>query len=52
MGLSTVRQMPEEQGAFAVDLLLGELEGETPLRTPPVQPHELIQRASTGPAPR
>lgn len=52
MGLTTVRQMPEEQGAFAVELLLGELEGETPLRTPPVQPHELIQRTSTGPPPR
>ncbi len=52
MGLTTVRQMPEEQGAFAVDLLLGELEGETPLRTPPVQPHELVERSSTGPVPR
>lgn len=52
MGLSTVRQMPEEQGAFAVDLLLGELAGKAPMLTPPVQPHELIQRTSTGRAPR
>ncbi|WP_323960034.1 LacI family DNA-binding transcriptional regulator [Arthrobacter sp. JZ12] len=51
MGLTTVRQMPEEQGAFAVDLLLGELAGQTPLLTPPAQPHELILRSSTGPVP-
>lgn len=49
MGLTTIRQMPEEQGALAVDLLLAELEGESPLREPPVQPHELVTRTSTGP---
>lgn len=52
MGLTTVRQTPEEQGAFAAELLLGELGGKAPLHTPPTQPHLLIQRASTGPAPR
>lgn len=51
MGLTTVRQMPEEQGAFAVDLLLGELGGRAPLLTPPTQPHELILRSSTGAVP-
>ncbi|NJC20942.1 DNA-binding LacI/PurR family transcriptional regulator [Arthrobacter pigmenti] len=51
MGLTTVRQVPEEQGAFAADLLLGELEGRTPLQCPPTQPHTLVERASTGPAP-
>ena len=52
MGLTTVRQVPEEQGAFASYLLLWELEGALPVLNPPTQPHELIQRASTGPAPR
>lgn len=52
MGLTTVRQSPEEQGAFAVDVLLGELAGKQPLYAPPPQPHELILRTSTGPAPR
>lgn len=52
MGVTTVRQNPEEQGAFAAELLLGELEGAVPVLTPPTQPHELIQRTSTGPAPR
>ena len=52
MGLTTVRQRPEEQGAFAAELLLGELEGALPVLNPPTQPHELIQRTSTGPARR
>lgn len=51
MGLTTVRQTPEEQGASAAELLLSELEGVPPVQNPPTQPHELIQRASTGPAP-
>ncbi len=49
MGLTTVRQMPEDQGAFAAELLLGELGGRPPLQVPPTQPHELIPRRSTGP---
>lgn len=52
MGLTTVRQMPEEQGAYAAGLLLAELEGEPPVQNPPTQPHTLILRSSTGPAPR
>ncbi|MHA7263075.1 LacI family DNA-binding transcriptional regulator [Arthrobacter sp. TMN-37] len=52
MGLTTMRQKPEEQGAFAAGILLGELQGLPPAEVIPVQPHELILRGSTGPAPR
>ncbi|MFP5315915.1 MAG: LacI family DNA-binding transcriptional regulator [Actinomycetes bacterium] len=49
MGLTTVRQMPEEQGAYAAELMLAELEGKKLKSGPVTQPHELIERASTGP---
>lgn len=51
MGLTTIRQHPEEQGAFAAGLLLGELLTGAPADYPPVRPHALVERASTGPAP-
>lgn len=52
MGLTTIRQDPEEQGAYAAGLLLAELEGMPPLLCPPPQPHTLIRRGSTAPPPR
>lgn len=51
MGLTTVRQKPEEQGAFAAELLLDELGGKAPMLCPPTQPHALVRRTSTGPVP-
>lgn len=51
MGLTTIRQSPEEQGAYAADLLLGELAGRPALTSPRPRPHQLILRASTGPPP-
>lgn len=51
MGLTTVRQSPEDQGSYAAELLLGELQGAPRLATPPFQPHELIIRRSTAPPP-
>ncbi len=51
MGLTTIRQNPEEQGAFAAGVLLGELQGQPPAVEVPVQPHQLLVRGSTGPAP-
>lgn len=52
MGLTTVRQDPGDQGAFAADLLLGELLRHEPAEYPPSRPHVLIERASTGPVRR
>ena len=49
MGLTTIRQDPGEQGAFAADLLLGELLGSAPAGYPPSHPHLLVERRSTGP---
>lgn len=50
MGLTTIRQDPEDQGAFAADLLLGELLRREPAVYPPSRPHTLIHRRTTGPA--
>lgn len=49
MKLTTIRQCPDEQGAYATDLLLAELEGAPPLAVPKPRPHELIIRNSTAP---
>ena len=49
MGLTTVRQRPDQQGAYAARLLLAELQGKARLDVPRVQPHELVVRASTAP---
>ena len=49
LGLTTIRQNPEEQGAYAADLLLAELEGGAPVAAPAPRPHELIIRTSTAP---
>ncbi|HET8795547.1 MAG TPA: LacI family DNA-binding transcriptional regulator [Arthrobacter sp.] len=49
-GLTTIRQRPDEQGAFAAGMLLAELAG-APRAQPPVQPHELIVRKTTAPPP-
>lgn len=51
MGLTTIRQRPDEQGAYAAELLLAELQGKARLDVPRIQPHELVVRASTGPPP-
>lgn len=51
MGLTTVRQMPEEQGAYAAELMLAALEGKSWPENPLTQPHELILRSSTARAP-
>lgn len=48
MGLTTIRQDPEDQGAFAADLLLGELTRGAAADYPPSRPHALVERASTG----
>ncbi|MHA7293141.1 LacI family DNA-binding transcriptional regulator [Arthrobacter sp. HLT1-21] len=52
LGLTTIRQSPEEQGAYAADLLLAELEGGTPAAAPAPRPHKLIIRTSTAPPSR
>jgi LacI family repressor for deo operon, udp, cdd, tsx, nupC, and nupG len=49
MGLTTIRQDPEDQGAFAADLLLGELLSNQPAEYPPSRPHALVERQTTGP---
>ncbi|MFC3298123.1 LacI family transcriptional regulator [Arthrobacter agilis] len=49
MGLTTVRQDPEDQGAFAADILLGELLRDQPADYPPSRPHLLVERGTTGP---
>jgi len=49
LGLTTIRQSPEEQGAFAADLLLAELEGGVTVADPAPRPHKLIIRSSTAP---
>ena len=49
MGLTTIRQDPEDQGAFAADLLLGELLRNEPADYPPSRPHALVERATTAP---
>lgn len=49
MGLTTIRQCPQEQGAFAAGVLLDEIEGRPRLADPGPQPHELIIRSSTAP---
>ncbi|MCU1632598.1 MAG: LacI family transcriptional regulator [Micrococcaceae bacterium] len=49
MGLTTIRQDPADQGAFAADLLLGELLRHEPSEYPPSRPHLLVERDSTGP---
>lgn len=49
MGLTTIRQDPEDQGAFAADLLLGELLRNQPADYPPSRPHTLVERWTTGP---
>lgn len=49
MGLSTIRQFPEEAGAYAAEILLAELRGQKPVEVPDVQPHELVVRRSTAP---
>ncbi|AUZ86307.1 LacI family transcriptional regulator [Arthrobacter agilis] len=51
MGLTTIRQDPAGQGAYAADLLLGELMRNEPADDPPSRPHALVVRKSTGPAP-
>lgn len=51
MGLTTIRQDPAGQGAYAADLLLGELLRNEPADYPPSRPHALVVRQSTGPAP-
>ena len=51
MGLTTIRQDPGDQGAYAADILLGELLRNEPAEYPPARPHLLVERASTGPAP-
>ncbi len=48
-GLTTIRQDPEDQGAYAADILLGELMRNEPADNPPPRPHTLVERASTGP---
>ncbi|MDN4609393.1 LacI family DNA-binding transcriptional regulator [Arthrobacter burdickii] len=50
MGLTTIRQDPEDQGAYAAELLLGELLRNEPADYPPPRPHLLVERHSTGPA--
>lgn len=47
-GLTTIRQRPDEQGAYAVGVLLAELAGASRVQ-PAVQPHELVVRNSTAP---
>ncbi|WP_051476816.1 LacI family DNA-binding transcriptional regulator [Arthrobacter sp. Br18] len=49
MGLTTIAQRPEEQGAYAAGLLLDELAGEPAVEVPVIQPHLLVLRSSTGP---
>jgi DNA-binding LacI/PurR family transcriptional regulator len=49
-GLTTVRQDHAAKGRLAGELLLRALAGEAPASPPPL-PHELVVRASTGPAP-
>jgi LacI family repressor for deo operon, udp, cdd, tsx, nupC, and nupG len=49
MGLTTVRQEPKEQGAYAAGLLLAELDGAPPVAVPKRQPHRLVVRTSTAP---
>ncbi|MBG6183446.1 DNA-binding LacI/PurR family transcriptional regulator [Arthrobacter sp. CAN_A214] len=49
MGLTTIAQRPEDQGAYAAGLLLDELAGEPAVETPMVQPHLLVARRSTEP---
>jgi DNA-binding LacI/PurR family transcriptional regulator len=48
-GLTTVRQDHAAKGRLAGELLLRALHGERPSSPPPL-PHELVVRASTGPA--
>lgn len=48
-GLSTIRQVPEDQGAYGTRVLLAELAGGGRLEVPAVQPHQLVIRASTAP---
>ena len=48
-GLTTVRQDHAAKGRLAGELLLRALHGERPASPPPL-PHELVVRASTGPA--
>lgn len=49
MGLTTVRQDPADQGAYAAEILLGELLRNEPAEYPPPRPHVLVERATTGP---
>ncbi|MUK01571.1 LacI family DNA-binding transcriptional regulator [Vibrio cholerae] len=49
MGLTTIRQDPEDQGAFAADILLGELLRNESAEYPASRPHTLVKRATTGP---
>lgn len=49
-GLTTIRQRPDEQGSYAVGVLLAELAGSSRI-VPTVQPHELVIRNSTAPPP-
>jgi DNA-binding LacI/PurR family transcriptional regulator len=48
-GLTTVRQDHAAKGRLAGELLLRALHGERPGSPPPL-PHELVVRATTGPA--
>ncbi|MEH0109485.1 LacI family DNA-binding transcriptional regulator [Tersicoccus sp. MR15.9] len=52
-GLTTIRQDPIAAGERAASILLAELEHEpgVPTDQPATEPHELILRRSTGPAP-
>jgi len=49
LGLTTIRQDPREQGSFAAELLLAELQGAPAQPEPPWRPHALVIRSSTAP---
>ncbi|WP_104117586.1 LacI family DNA-binding transcriptional regulator [Arthrobacter sp. B1805] len=49
MGLTTIHQDPADQGAFAADILLGELLRNESPDYPPSRPHSLVERTTTGP---
>ena len=51
VGLTTVRQNPEEQGQLGIRMLVDELQGRPGAVHSMVSPHELIVRETTGPPP-
>jgi DNA-binding LacI/PurR family transcriptional regulator len=51
MGLTTVRQRPDEQAELATRMLLDELNGVSGAVRSAVAPHQLIVRHTTAPPP-